>query len=81
MTEMWPVLEGQHRAETAYAQALTTTSPPSVDIVPSLQDEQRLTYPSTPSILGGLIGAKYGLSENRAPTKSHGSSLFSSLKL
>ena len=43
MTEMWPVLEGQHQAEAAYAQALTTTSPPSVDIVPSLQDSHRFT--------------------------------------
>lgn len=33
MTVMWPVLEGQRQAEAAYAQALTTTSPPSVDIV------------------------------------------------
>lgn len=36
MTEMWPVLQGQERAEIAYAQALDTgVSPPSVDIVTS----------------------------------------------
>ena len=36
MTEMWPVLQGQERAEIAYAQALNTgVSPPSVDIVTS----------------------------------------------
>lgn len=33
MTEMWPVLQGQERAEAAYANALATTQPPSVDIV------------------------------------------------
>ena len=34
MTEMWPVIEGQRRAEAAYSEALTAkSSPPSVDIV------------------------------------------------